>query len=423
MRPVAWCGFLACLSLIAACRSDDPPGCRIAQRTPLAANELTRTRNVTLHRTGDDFTLVGIDGDTVRWGSMKGDGTLGPVTSLTVPPRSLQPEPWVAVAGKQAPGDQLVVFYAAEGTSANQLDLFAITQDAGGEASEPRSVASLPAGAEPATIRIAAGSSRTGRRAVVAWGVEGPDGTPSFLLYGGDQGMNDPAPLPRPLYQRGETARWSCLSVVASHLDIGVSVTEPAILPGQTGWRIFEVKDDGGRGFEYGINFDVASTSCPVVAPTPLGYAVAYQNKEGSFFSEYDVKHNFVNSRMVAGALRFGGSLRQPAMGCLAPMGREFALLFVRDSGPLAWRFDAFGKPRGATLPLPFSGGQVGPVSTWPGQGQMHATYADIPPGSVGNSMGIERYLIRVECPMALPAFNNDGGADAGGEGGVEDGK
>lgn len=422
MRFAAWSILgLLCLATV-GCRDEGPPGCRIAQSTPLARNGLTLARDVRLHRIGEGFALVAVEGDQVRWASLAADGALGAVHTVAVPAqRSLDRAVWVALTGQDdAPGSQLMVFFVAPGAAANQLELFAIAQPAGGEASPARSLAQFPAGADPAAIRVAAGSSRSGRRAVVTWGIEGPEGSPSFLALDGGP-WPDPPPAPRRLYQRDEIARWRCLAVVPSHSDFAVSVVEPEQPTGTTGWRIFELRDDGGRGYEVGIGFDVGNAGCPAVAPTPLGYAVAYQNNEGTHFSEYDLAHNFVNSRILAGALRFGGVQRQPPVACIAPMGREFAVMFERSTGPEVRRYDAFGRPQGSALALPAAAGEVGPLASWPLPGQLYTTYLDVARRgaggqSSGNSSQNERYLVRVECPLALPPFPTDAGADDAGK-------
>jgi hypothetical protein len=92
-------------------------------------------------------------------------------------------------------------------------------------------------------------------------------------------------------------------------------------------------------------------------------------------------------------------------------MGREFSLMFDRPSGPEVWRIDAFGNRQGGSLLLPSMTGSVGPVASVPGTDVVFATYLDR--ANPNNPSGNSRYLVRVECPMALPAVAYDGGADA----------
>jgi hypothetical protein len=411
MRKPAW--WLLGLALAwSGCKQTQPPGCRIAQSTSLPPSALTLTRDAWIQRAGAGLVLVGTEGDEVRWAQLSLDGVLGTESKLTVPQRVARPGVVFGATSKSVPGDQLVVAYVVPKAGAtNQLQVNAITQTPGAPAAAPVTLFDLPAGVDPNIIRLAMGSSQTGQRAVLTWSFDGQDAPPSFLLLKGDAQMDAPpvaainAPIPRA----------SCLSIIGGRTDFAVSVVQ-AGQPGTTSetiWRAFELKDDGGHGSNIEIGLDVPVTSCISSTTTPRGYALAYQNNDGTFFADFDTGTGALNTDIIAGVLQFGGVAKQPKVGCIAPMGREYGLLFDRSSGPEVWRFDAFGNPQGSPLLLPASTGQVGPLSALPGRDSFHATYLDIASGpqtgpSDGNSTGTSRQFIRVDCPMAAPAFTTD---------------
>jgi hypothetical protein len=412
-------GLLAALA-ITGCKDTPPPGCRLAESVPLPPGPLTLTKNATIQRAGAGFVLVGSEGDEVRWAPLGLDGTLGPESKLTLPQRLLRPEPWFATTTKSATGDQLIVAYVAPKAGAtSQLQIAAISQSPGGPPSAPSVLADLPAGVDPAIVRLAMGPSHNGQHAALAWGFEGQDASPSLLLLKADaQPMGAPI-----LLRQGPGARWSCLDVIASRSDFGVSIQEPGGGSGVvTTWRTFEMRDDGVRSTDVGIGIDVVPTGCITAAPTDRGYVIAYQNADGTYFSDYDIPKGNVNEHIVVGALQFGGVARQPKVACVSAMGLEVSLLFARDSGPEVRRFDSFGAPQGRPLVLPSAANQVGPVSALPGRDSFWATYLDQRSGMAasgvtdGNIAGNTRYLVRVDCPQATPPVPADAAIADGGK-------
>jgi hypothetical protein len=411
MRRLASSVGALLVTVLAGCKTSSPPGCRIAQSTTLPASPLTLTRDAVIQRAGSGFVLVGVEGDEVRWAQLGLDGTLGTESKLTVPQRAARPGIVFGATSKNAPADQLVVVFAVPKAGVNQLQLTAITQTAGAAASAPAPVADLPAGVDPNIVRLAMGSSQTGLRAVLTWSFDGQDAPPSFVLLKGDA---QPVAAPAPVLM-APIPKSSCLSVIASRTDFAISVTE-AGQPGTTAetiWRAFELRDDGSHGSNVEIGLDVGVTSCVSPAPTPRGYVLAYQNNDGTYFADFDTGTGTLNTDIVAGVLQFGGVAKQPKIGCIAPMGSEYGLLFERHTGPEVWRFDAFGNPQGSSLFLPAAAGEVGPLSALTGRDSFHATYLDLgrtaaSGASDGLSTGTTRQLVRVDCPMAAPAFLPD---------------
>jgi hypothetical protein len=411
-------GLLLLAAAIAGCKDNALPGCRLAESVVLAASPLTLMKEVSLQRAGASFVLLGSDGDSVRWAPLGLDGTLGAEATLTLPQRALRPEPWFGATAKSGSGDQVIVAYVApKAGSTSQLQIVAVAQSPGGPPSAPTVLADLPAGVDPKIVRLAMGTSRTGQRAVLAWGFEGQDASPQLLVLKGDA-----QPVGAPIAVRqGPGVRWTCLDVDTSRTDFGVSVLEAGSAGTAATWRTFELRDDGSRGPDVGIELDVVPTGCVSSSPTAHGYVIAYQDNDGTYFSDYDIERANVNTKIIAGVLRFGGAARQPTVACLSPMGLEYSLLFERDTGPEVWRFNAGGVPQGASLLLP-SGGSVGPLSAVSGSDAFYATYLDQRPGvdasvpTDGNSTGNSRQLVRVECPMAIPAVTVDAGTADGGK-------
>jgi len=401
---------------LAACRGDPLPACRVASKTDLQRNPLTLLKQVTLLRAGNGFVLAGVDKDQVLWARLGADGKLE-TTSLTLPtPRVVRPAPWLAVVGKAAAGDQLVAFsVVAKGGAPGEHELVAVTQEAGGAPSSPRSVLDLEKGVALTSVRVATATSASGQSAVVVVGYEGKPIVPTALVLGGDAAVVKAAPL----FGADGLSSWTCLAAGEGRAGgMQVSLVAPAS-KGNPNWHVFELRDDGSRGTQGVMGFHVAKLDCPVVAPTKLGYVLAFQNDNGVFFSEFELERSpaVVTTGFIAGAVRFGGAHRQPRVAAVAAMGREFGLLFERSTGHEAWRFDAFAVPQGKSLYLPSVAGSVGPVSAWGTVDGYHATYLDEIDQSLGNSSGNQRYLIKVDCPTAQPIeFKADGG-DAGGAG------
>lgn len=403
----------ACLTSLAACKDTKAPGCRIAREIPLPATALTGMKNVTLLATGDGFVLAGSDGDDVRWARLGPDGVLGAQSTLRLPLRAIRPEPWLAAAGKNAPGDQLIVIYvAAIPGSPNQLAINAIVQDEGAAPADPKALVDLPAGVDPKIIRLAAAPTKSGQRAAVAWGFQGMV-VPSIQILG--PGAEPVGAVLKPARLAPD---WSCLSLVASRADITLGALEaPRTTGGKPSWYAAEILDTGRITTEITMGFEVKETDCPVAAPTKVGYVLAYQNRDGTFFSDYNIGKAVISSEIVAGVIRFGGLSKMPPLACVSPMGKDFAILYDRSSGPEVSRFDAFGAPEGSLLYLP-SKGSISSLSAWPFIDSFYATYLDQGSATTtidGNNTQNQRHLLKVDCPGDPLAFPPDALPEADG--------
>jgi hypothetical protein len=134
---------------------------------------------------------------------------------------------------------------------------------------------------------------------------------------------------------------------------------------------------------------------CPAVAPTRKGYTIAWQNRDGTYFSSLDTtrKEVLLVSDFVKAAVRFGGPDRQPRAACIAPMGRQFGLIYDAPEGPIADRFDIFGNPQGASLRLP-GARRTDRLSALPDLDAAFFTYLS---GPAGSPLDV-RYFVRIEC-------------------------
>ena len=382
-RPLAV--LLGCLQALAACGEDPAPGCRIAQVVDLPATPLTRLADVRLDRAGLGFVLIGTDDkkDLVRFARLSETGEVTGEATATIPARVLGPffGATTASAPTTAPGDQLlVVFGTASATAPGAIALQVLALNAGAAAaSGPRPLQDpdgkdvvIPAGAT--AVQAAMGTAISGNRALFTWGQGTQPAAPEVLLLGADGATSRPSGS----VAAGPTP-WDCLAVVPSRADFGISrLVRPTGPGGRPSWTFAEFKDDGTVTYTLAIDSSTAEMGCPTVAPTPKGYAIAWQNTHGTYFSDVDITREriFVTSDIVRGAVRFGGPDRQPPLASVAAMGKEFGIVYATSSGPLVDRFTIFGNPRGGSLHLP-SRGRSGLVSAWPRVDAMFMTYLD----------------------------------------------
>jgi hypothetical protein len=411
MRPTQTaCFFLLTTFVLAlpACKDTEPTGCRIALQSELTSTALSQMPNVRLDRAGDGFVLIGVDeaGNVIRFAALSEAGVVGPETTFMVPARMVGP--FYAVAGKNTPGDQLlvVVGVAKEGVP-NQIEMQVVTLDAGAAAPAPPKPLRdsmgrdlLPAGAPLGDLRVAMGTSKTGLRAALAWGFERQGVAPKVVVLGPDGEIQG-----NPVEARNAPPNWECLDVVSSRTDFGLSLIVPPKGEVSPMWYIGELKDDAGSGLVLHVPLTTKEVSCPAVTPSPRGYAFAWQTVDGTFFGEVDVTMDPppVAIHIVKGAVRFGGPQKQPPVACVASMEKDFALAYAALSGPQIDRFNVFGTPRGASLYLP-TAGRVAGISGWSTHGAMFLTYLDQTTSaaggvSTGNDLRNQRYLIKVMCP------------------------
>ena len=418
---------LSCLSW-AGCGSDQPLAAQIGQQFQLADSPLALTRNAVLVRAGDGFVLAGLDGTTVRWGPLSSSGVLGAewAFDLPEPPATTSGGqslgPLFAVTSNAVPGDQLVVVVGVLQTgTTDHYEWHAWIHDPASPVPlTMQTVGVQVAAANSGQVRLVAGSSPDGTRALVGWGVEGQLapiryqmlGAGGSLVGGLGQIPDDPDP--------NSIALWNCLDTTQNAPNLAVTLVEPPNRghPLQFAWRRFEIAADGSISGRAQIGLEALDVSDGRIVSTPTsgGYLLAWQNnttKGGTYVASLippppDAGPDFlgVSSHQVMASALYGGYGSMPKLAWIAPAGYEFTIGLARSRGPEVVRFDPFGDPRGRTLYLPSVAGNTGPASAWVDTGAAYVTYLDMPGSSTRSAVvvptGSHRLLITVLSPAEL---------------------
>jgi hypothetical protein len=416
----------------AGCGSDAPLCAQVGQQIPLdGTSRLALTRDTALVRAGDGFVLAGLDGSTVRWGQLSGSGEITGESAFDLPEQPATTAggqslgPLFAVTSKTVPGDQLVVVMGVlqAGTTDN-YEIHVGVHDLGSTVPPVMQTLGVQAAAPTSgPIRLVAGSSPSGTRALVLWGVEGQLAPIRYQMLGadgvlvGNQGTIDDDPDPNNIPQ------WSCLDTTqnnAANLAITLVEAPGQSHPTQYAWRHFKINDDGSITGIDEIDLDSLNVSdCRILSTaTSDGYLVAWQDntaRGGTSFAiltapppdaDPDTPGNVTTNPLLASAL-YGGYSNMPKLAWIAPAGYEFTLGLARPQGPEVVRFDVVADPIGKALFLPSVSGNTGPVSAWVGSDAVYVTYLDIAGSSrqadAAVSAGSQRLLVTVLSPADLP--------------------
>jgi len=428
VRGFVWSvAALAFLSWV-GCGSDRPLGAQIGQQIPLADSPLTLTWDALLVRAGDGFVLAGLDGTTVRWGQLSSSGDLSGESVFDLPEQPAttvggQPlGPLFAVTSRTAPGDQLVVVMAVlQAGSTDRYEVHAWIHDLGSLLPPTVQVLGVQVAAPTSgTVRLVAGSSPSGTRALVAWGVEGQLAPIQYRMLGADGAL---VGTPGKIYDDSDPsslAFWNSLGTTQNAPDLAITLVEP---PKQKNeqflWRRFQMNDDGSIAGEADIGLDALDVSDGRIVSTPTsdGYLLAWQNDTtngGTFFANLtppppdagsEPIDNVSTHQVLASAL-YGGYSSMPRLAWIAPAGYEFTIGLARSRGLEVLRFDIFADPRGQALYLPSASGNTGPASAWVGSDAVYVTYLDMP-GSFTRAdasvpTGTHRLLVTVLSPAEL---------------------
>ncbi len=379
-------GFTAPLLLcLAGCQTNvGDAGCRINKQIALAPTPLTQLRDARLEPVGDDFVLIGHDDTAVRWAPVGWATGLGSEQALPLPAGARNPT--YALGGKGAPGDTVhvgVILDAAGGTDA---ELRLITVPVAGPTTAGPGEALVTfvgqAGMNPA---VALGSSRPGIKTGVTW-VDAADGTVRFLAVDGDgAAVGSPTVL---------DAAYSiaCLGFSPGKGDTNVTYQRFPAADARPEWMISEVSDiDIGTFMTWSLPVaEIGSPmSCGVVAPTPTGYAVAWQDTTGSWISIQTAMTRHVENVGFASATDFGGPDVQPPIVAVAPFETgeaqpdggtqavDFGIVFARTRAVEVWRLNGSGTRRPGALILPSMDGNLGKPSAVVVNKSLIITYAD----------------------------------------------
>jgi hypothetical protein len=432
-------GFAASIIVLtslwwAGCGSDAPLCAQVGQQIPLTASPLSLTRDTALVRAGDGFVLAGLDGSTVRWGRLSSDGQISGESAFDLPEQPATTAggqslgPFFAVTSKTVPGDQLVVVMGVlqAGTTDN-YEIHVGVQDSGSPAAPVmQNLGAQAAAPTSGPIRLVAGSSPSGTRALVLWGVEGQLAPIHFQMLGadgalvGNQGTIEDDPDPNNI------PPWSCLDTTQNNAaNLAITLVEA---PGQHGqnhegkyaWRHFKINDDGAITGIDEIDLDSLNVSdCRILSTaTSDGYLLGWQDNTAAGGTSFavltapppdaglDISGNVTTKPLLASAL-YGGYSSMPKLVWIAPAGFEFTLGLARPQGPEVVRFNDVADPRGRALYLPSASGNTGPVSAWVGSDAVYATYLDIAGSSrqadAAVPAGSQRLLVTVLSPANLP--------------------
>jgi hypothetical protein len=275
-------------------------------------------------------------------------------------------------------------------------------------------------------IRLVAGSSPSGTRALVLWGVEGQLAPIRYQMLGadgalvGNQGTIDDASDPNNIPQ------WSCPGTTQNNAaNLAITLVEaPGATgqnhPGQYAWRHFKIDDSGAITGIDEIDLDSLTVSdCRILSTaTSDGYLVAWQDNTATGGTSFavltgpppdsgpDTPGNVTTNPLLASAL-YGGYSNMPKLAWIAPAGYEFTLGLTRSQGPEVVRFNDVADPRGRALYLPSVSGNTGPLSAWVGRDAAYVTYLDIAGSSrqadAAVPAGSQRLLVTVLSPADLP--------------------
>jgi hypothetical protein len=162
---------------------------------------------------------------------------------------------------------------------------------------------------------------------------------------------------------------------------------------------ITELLDSGSIDVTLALSLESHAAGCPQVTPTDGGYAIAFQDVEGSWLGIYDGRTNALALSPFAAAVVFGGAPLQPPLAGLARMGADFAAVLEGARGGELWRLAPSGARRAGRLAFPSMQGAIGHISTQPDSGSLTVTYADYTSVDGGVGTQGQRYFLRLTCP------------------------
>jgi hypothetical protein len=390
LASVAACALLA----LAGCgASSSNAGCGFTAVVSQAGTPLTLLGQARLDQVASAFLLLGADSDGafVRWASVDpATGSLGAEQALAVPPH--EGGPWFAAAGQSAPGDTVLVAYSL--SAANNVDsqivVLAAPADGSGPPAGPTPVATIIGGAGSLPT-VAMGSSRLGFAGALAW--IDTNAVKARVIAGTGQPVG-------PLSAAGTAASLPCLSFVPGkdELTLGFYETGDPTTTRPTTWLISEIRETGSLDSTLDLPVGGPGVGCPLQTPTQTGYALAWQDAQGSWLGTYETASNMLVESSFASASMFGGADLQPPLAGVAPMGTDFGVVLVRAASAEMWRLDAAGVRHPGQLVFPSTSGHMGGVASLALDGSLYATYADYTAMAADVGGSGQRYFLRASC-------------------------
>jgi hypothetical protein len=351
-------------------------GCQIEQEMTLPGTPLTLLPNARLDQVGGGYFLLGSDQTTVRWGALDASGTLSGEQAFALPPGVTQA--YYAVAGAEAPGDTVLIGYLATDAASGDGELVVIAVPAASptSAAPAAAIVTFPGGVPPASS-VTMMSSRKGMNAGVAW-VDTTSTAASTVRVAtvNAAGVLTGAPV---VTSMSAAPNFSCLGFSPGKNDLTVLYYSDELnLPSgiAPGWVIAETSEAGSVDSTTLLAFGHPG-SCALVAPTPAGYSLVWQDTQGGWLAVYTAGETSQPAPYpFAPASSFGGANLQPPLVGLAPFGTDYGVLLARPLDVELWRLDGMGNRRPGAAIFPSIDSVLGTVSALPVNGLV-ATYAD----------------------------------------------
>lgn len=370
----------------AGCSDALVPSTCVIEKHRIEGTPLTLLPDARLDRVGDGFVLLGSDGDNVRWASLGTEGVIGAEHFIAVPAHVGQP--WFAVAGTSGPMDHLVVAYIPAGAAATgMVDLmtFSVEFD--------NTMPTLPVavGQIPATAQVAVGSGRGGMQAALTWGVPGTTNISARILGGDGRAIGADLVL-------GSVEDFDCLGFTPGKGDLTVGYVDGSGTP--PAYKFLGIEISATRILQPAFTLPIGNQrpGCVELVPTDTGYALAWHSSGiGTYFGVFEPSTSQFPNQLVLGDVRVSGE--PPNLGGLGWMGKQYALVFARDTGAEVWPIDAMGHRKGSLPVFPSTVGHTGALSTQPVGAVLYATYADYTYADPANRSAGVRFLVKVSCP------------------------
>ena len=407
------CLGVLCMFALLSCSSDPPPGAAVTKDVTLPDSPLTRMANVTLLRAGSGFVMAGYESGQVRWGHISLDGVLTEAAGFALAKPVVGPV--FGATKKVVAGDQLIaIAVTTSATAMGGYDVTATVQSTeASTAAAPVVLATLPAGTDPTTVQIAAGSATSGNVGVAAWGIRVRGISPSYLLLPADAVTTA---APSKMFDDADPNKvpnWDCLAAMSGTTGLGFSAVAPDAYVAQTSdLHTLEIDETSGGNTSMQYQFIVEIANCQVVAePGPKGaYVMAMGTSNAIDFAMYyppvdpsipGASGTVTTIDPVLSASSFGDPLNMPRLAFVSPAGGgDIAIGLTRAAGPQVFRYGYNAIPHGSPLTLRSEKGQTGPVASWVGLDAVYVTYTDqtktTPPS-------VKRYFMRIESPGTLP--------------------
>ncbi|HVV17678.1 MAG TPA: hypothetical protein VHH90_10770 [Polyangia bacterium] len=395
-RSFLTAALVALSAAATGCQEDlGTAGCQITTQTTVPGSPLTLLADARLDMIGGGYALIGYDraANSVRWAQGGTDGMLGAEHAFGLPAGVTNPVFAMAATPTGAPADTVLIGYLGTDATATkgELALIAVPADGSPPQAPAATIHEFPKGL-PAASSVAMISSRKGGRAGLAW----VDDAMGRVMYAAIDGTGQMVVSPTPTAIASPD--FSCLGFTAGKDDVTLVYYAAMTNQGPAGWIIAEGNESGGIDSSVTLVFSRPMGTCATVTPTTAGYAIAWQDPAGGWFSAYTASDNRLTSPApFAPANAFAGANLQPPIVALAPFDRDYGVLFQRPHDAELWRLDEAGNPRSGALIFPSAEGNMGAVSAVRvGTAGLTATYADYM-SAAGGTAG-DRLFVNATC-------------------------